>query len=383
MIEKTAKTDKYRLPVIWLFAIFAAISIQSCSGVPVIYDGNDASRVDFAAVVAGFPEYNNAPLPQEITPLVQQNIIAETSRLKSAALSNARPTAIANTGYRVGINDILHIIVWDHPELSYSEANTTSEELRGSIVSTDGTIFYPYVGTLEVLGLTVEEIRKKLTKLLSATIEKPQLEVQVAEYRSQKAFVGGEVANPGMQKISDIPLTLLDAINTAGGTTEMADLDNASLTRQSKVYKLNLNELFISGNRELNIDLQDGDVLSIPNIRESKYYVLGHVANPVHKEMSNNTKNLFDAINEAGGVKAVNDGTLHPPIHYFIIRRTNNGAIVFHLDQKAADALIIMNNFKIVADDIIYVSSERRSKWNQVYKQILQYANSLTEKNTS
>ncbi len=383
MKKNSNKTCKYPLAVVWILAISAIFSLQSCAKVPVIYLGDDVNRVDFAAIVAEFPEYRNTPLPQAITPLTQQSIAAETARLRSAALSGPKPAADDDSSYRVGINDILYITVWDHPELSYNEPNTASEGLRGSPVSTDGTIFYPYVGTLEVLGLSVEQIRTKLTSRLSATIENPQLEVQVLDFRSKKAFIGGEILNPGMQKISDVPLTLLDAINNAGGTSEMADLNNASLTRQNKVYKLNLNELFESGNRDLNITLVDGDALTIPNIRESKYYVLGHVTTPVHKEMSNDSKNLFDAIQEAGGVKPVNGNTLHPPIHYFIIRSTGNGTLVFHLDQKAADSLIVMNNFQIFADDIVYVSSERRSKWNLVYKQILEYASSLNKKNAS
>jgi len=364
----------------WIFAIAAVLGFQSCATVPVIYHGDDTSRVDFAAVVAEFPEYKNSALPQDITPLIQQNILAETARQRSTALSGPKPAAVDDFTYRVGINDILFITVWDHPELSHTGANAATEKLRGSVISTDGTIFYPYVGTVEVLGLTVEQIRAKLTKLLAVTIEKPQLEVKVSEFRSQKAFVGGEVLNPGTQKISDIPLTLLDAVNNAGGATDMADLDNASLTREDKVYKLSLKELFASGNQALNVELLDGDILTIPDISESKYYVLGHVANPIHKEMSNTSKNLFDAIEEAGGVKSISEASLHPPIHYFIIRGTDEGTLVFHLDQKATDSLIVKNNFQIIADDIIFVSSERRSKWDIVYKQILQYTSLLNQK---
>jgi len=383
MIDNNNKTNKYPRLIVWILAVYTILILQSCTKDKAISLGDDINRVDFAAVVARFPEYSNGPLPQDITPLIQRNILAETERLRSAALSGSKPAAVDDSSYRVGINDILHITVWDHPELSYNESSSNSEEIRGSVVSTDGTIFYPYVGTMEVFGLTVENIRTKLTKLLSATIEKPQLEVRVSDYRSQKAFVGGEVLRPGMQKISDIPLTLLDAVNNAGGATDMADLNNASLTRQEQVYKINLAELFASGNKDLNIELLDGDVLTIPDIADSKYYVLGHVTNPVHKEMSNVSKTLFDAIEEAGGIKPVSNDSLHPPIHYFIVRGTDQGPLVFHLDNKATDSLIVMNNFQILADDIVFVTSERRSKWNLVYKQILEYANLLKEKNVS
>ena len=366
--------------VFWAFALIAILGLQSCA-VPVIYYDDDTSGVDFAAVVATFPEYENVPLPHEIIPLTQKTISIETKRLRTTALSSPKPASATDSRYHVGTSDILYIVVWDHPELSNVNTNSkdVSEELRGSVVSTEGNIYYPYIGSVNVAGLTVDQIRTKLTKLLSATIEKPQLEVRVSEYRSQKAFVGGEVLNPGMQKISDIPLTLIDAINNAGGATEMADLSKASLTRHGKLYKLNLSELLVTGNKALNVDLLDGDIFSIPSVLESKFYVLGDVANPVHEKMSTINKKLSEVISDAGGAKRINEESIRSSVQYFVLRSTENGTLIFHLDQKAADSLIVSNSFEVIADDIVFVSSANRSSWNLVYQQLIQYANRLDE----
>ncbi len=358
-------------------AVYSALilSLVSCTTVPVVYDNSGTKRVDFAAVVSTFPEYSIGPLPQAITPITQQNIANENERLRNVARFGPKPAPNSDQAYRVGAGDILNIVVWDHPELSFNDIEGSSSEPKGSVVSASGTIFYPYVGVVRVVDLTVEQIREKLTNQLAVTIENPQLEVRVAEYRSKKAFVGGELLKPGMQKITDVPLTLIDAITSAGGATALADLGNATLKRQEKEFKLNLNELFVHGGGELNITLVHGDVLTIPSLNDSKYFVLGQVEKPIHKEITNREIKLSEAVLAAGGVKRAKDEPIHNSLHIFIIRNAGNEALVFHLDRAASDSLILSDNFNIIANDIVFVSSERPANWNLVYQQILHYSN--------
>jgi len=116
---------------------------------------------------------------------------------------------ITTQEYRLGSGDQLRITVFNEPDL-------TGQYL----VSDQGTIAYPLVGSVEAAGLTLVEFSGQLQTALLAYIRQPNVSVEVSNYRP--FFILGEVQRPGTYPYS-AHLTVPNAVATAGGFTYRAN----------------------------------------------------------------------------------------------------------------------------------------------------------------
>jgi polysaccharide biosynthesis/export protein len=291
------------------------------------------------------------------------------------------PAVVPYSQYRIGARDILNITVWEHPELTIPAGEFRSAETAGTVVGEDGNIFYPYAGVIRAKGRTVEEVRNELTQKLSRYIEQVQLDVRVTSYRSQRVYVVGEVATPGIQTVKDIPLTVLEAVNSAGGAKPTADLRNITLTRQGKTFSINLLALYEGGDVRQNIPLEGGDVLNVPDSEFNKVFVLGetNIVNSFTAGTNSSQRSrsvylnkgrmtLTEALSEGGGI---NQETADAARIFVFRGGTVKGKPeIFHLDAKSPDALLLADRFPLQPRDIIYVDRIEGIRWNQIINQI-------------
>jgi polysaccharide biosynthesis/export protein len=280
--------------------------------------------------------------------------------------------------YRVGPRDILNITVWDHPELTIPAGQFRSAEAAGNVVGEDGTFFYPYAGIVQAAGRTVEEIREELTQKLSKYIELVQLDVRVASYRSQRVYVVGEVVQAGIQLVRDIPLTVLEAINNAGGVKPVADLRNVTLTRDDKTYSINLLSLYEGGDIKQNVLLKHGDILNIPDSSLNKVFVLGETGfatggvsgtglSMSRSLIMNKARlTLTEALSDVGGVNQ----TTSDAARIFVFRGGLGKSEIYHLDAKSPDALLLADRFPLQPRDVVFVDRAEGIRWNQIIAQI-------------
>ena len=311
-----------------------------------------------------------------IYPLTMKNV---TQFTKKKGIAHSNPELEQDRAayvYTIGAGDVLNIVVYDHPELTTPAGAYRSAQDSGNWVNQDGHIFYPYIGRLQVVGLTVDQVRHQLTQRLKKYIEKPQVTVTIASFRSQRVYVTGEINQPGMQHLTNIPLTLLDAVNSSGGLSADADWRHVSLTRQGKKEVLSLHGLMQQGDLTQNRLLQAGDIIHVPRNDDLKVFVMGEVNQNKLLKMDRSGMSLTEALSAAGGLDQLSaDATgifvirAHPETHVDQVQ--SDKAHIYQLDVQDATSLVIGTEFQLQPYDLVYVTAAPIARWNRVIQQLL------------
>ncbi len=227
-------------------------------------------------------------------PQARKDVNPETQELNRKLIQESFSSDVA-VDYLIGPGDLLSIQVLEAPELS-TEAR----------VNTQNTISFPLLGKVDIGGLTAQEAEERIKEQLTEKyMHDPHVVVSIKEFKSQRVAVIGSVKNPGTYELLGKG-NLLDALALAGGladdASEIAYITRKGKQGQDKSVQVDLNQLLDEGKSDLNISINMGDVVYIPEA--GVVYVDGAVNKPGTFRIEDDMT-VSQAVTAAGGVSRV------------------------------------------------------------------------------
>ncbi len=204
---------------------------------------------------------------------------------------NLRIATPAN--YSIGPDDQINIDIYGYSEASYK-----------LVVSPEGTINIPYVGVVQVSGLSMEQatarIRSRLSTIYSnINTGNTKVAISLGDIRSIKVTLVGEVTRPGTYTLPSLA-TAFNALYASGGPTENGSFRTIEVIRNSRVVStIDVYDFLLRGFQRNNVRLQDQDVIRIPTYRKRVQFS-GEVKRPYIFEALDKDR-LRDIIEFAGG----------------------------------------------------------------------------------
>lgn len=291
----------------------------------------------------------------------------------------------------VNAGDLLDITLWEAPPailfgsvLSESGISSSqSTRLPEQMVSNNGRVTIPFVGSLRVAGKTPEQIQTDIVNRLQSIANQPQAIVRVVKNNSANVTV--------LTKSSAVrmPLTtygerVLDAVTAAGGTSgELQDIA-VQLTRNNQVKTISLAKL--AREPQENILLRSGDVLSLIN-NSLSFTAMGAVGNSKEIRFSAEGLTLAEAIGRLGGL---NDDRADPrgvfifryvPFEEMPLSKQNEWQAkgyhqgmkiptVYQANLLEPQSMFWIQQFPIRDKDIVYVSNAPLAEYQKFIRMI-------------
>jgi polysaccharide export outer membrane protein len=232
-----------------------------------------------------------------------------------------------------------------------------------TIVAPDGKVYFNLLPGIDVWGLTMTQAKGAIEKELSQYVrQQPQVSLVLRNVESKRIWILGRVQAPGVYPMA-MPMTLLEAISTAGGTMslstfqsqssagigeELADLPRSFVIRQGKLLPIDFQRLLTRGDLSQNIYLQPDDFIYFPGATAREVYVLGAVTQPRAVPY---TDDLTVAGAVASAYGTLNGAYLH---HVAVVRGSLSQPQIAIIDYRRV-IRGAANDMHLQPHDIVYV----------------------------
>lgn len=280
----------------------------------------------------------------------------------------------------VGHGDVLDISIWEAPPAVLFGSAPASAGLAGLAqtsqstnipqqqVGDEGVINVPFVGRVEVIGLTIPEIENAIVSRLEGRANDAQAVVRLVQNETRTVTVLGEVTTSRR-----IPLTargerVLDALASSGGARQPINQSTVQIARGSEIATMDLQSVI--GDPAQNVTLLPNDVVTVYH-QPFSFVALGAVIRSAEIPFEGSGFSLAQALGRAGGlndrranIKGVFVFRLEDPVALQGLipedaQTTADGRVPVIYDVNLADptSFFAMQDFAIRDEDVLYVST--------------------------
>ena len=166
-------------------------------------------------------------------------------------------------------------------------------------VKLDGTVLFPELGAISVVGLSLQEVRNKLSLLIEKSYIGVNIDVSIQNLSAKKITIVGAVKTPGTYLVNPFS-TITSALAYSGGISEIGSLRDIKLIRNNKeIFSFDLYDLLIKGDRSKDLTIEAGDTLLI-NAASQFVEIIGDVKRPAIYEILEG-ETIQDIVNFALG----------------------------------------------------------------------------------
>ncbi len=260
-------------------------------------------------------------------------LILALALCSSAFAQNTPGAAAAKPQALLGVGDTVKMTVYQNPDLT----------IEGARISELGDIKVALIGNVVIGGLTIAAAEQKIAKMLrdGGFVLRPQVTLQVEQIRSSVISILGQVGKPGRYPIETVGAKVSEMLAAAGGVVPGgSDVVTLVGKRNSRSIKLDIDmpAILQSGNSELDIVVQNGDVIYVD--RAPTAYIYGEVQKPGQFRIERGMT-LMQALAQSGGLT---------------LRGTQRGIKVHRRDANGTVTISDMGmNDSVAREDVIYV----------------------------
>ena len=256
------------------------------------------SRISRYSAIAGFAAFAACVgMAIAAQPVATLKVAAPASQVATTmpassmpAPSGIQPTSSISSLDALGQGDMVRVTVFRNPELT-TEAR----------ISERGTILFPMIGEVNIVGLTPSQAGQMIAdKLRSGKyVVNPEVTVSLGQVNSRQVSILGNVTKPGRYPLDSQNVKLTDLIATAGGITATGSNQITVVSTNGTKNDVDLAGMFRSGDLSKNVSLQPGDTVYVH--KAPMVYVYGEVnkggAYPIEPSMT-----VMQAIALGGGI---------------------------------------------------------------------------------